>query len=293
MPLLSAAYVGRSLSKRQLHKFADYLDQDRQFRLWNYDAGELIAGLREAQRMDVGELIDGIYASYARSRGKEMWGDKTPSFFRKLTILNDFFPHAIFVHIVRDGRDVFDSWRRVDPVRNDPFMVALDWKYKVRRIESVLARVERARRITIRYEDLVETPRDIARSLCDKLEVEFEDSMLEFYKSSRQHIGDHHSKLIFGPIDATNRERWRDTLSAREVRIFEWTASASLDEFGYPLVGDRLGLADLSTIGRSLAFSLPRRAGQIVTTAAARAYAMRTGTRLRAPIRTGNPPADR
>ncbi|NIQ52190.1 MAG: sulfotransferase, partial [Gammaproteobacteria bacterium] len=47
------------------------------------------------------------------SRGKSRWGDKSPGYLTKLPLLRRMFPEAKFVNIIRDGRDVFLSVKRL------------------------------------------------------------------------------------------------------------------------------------------------------------------------------------
>src|SRR5690348_18455271 len=51
------------------------------------------------------EAICAIYAAYAAVRGKERYGDKTPLYMQSLATVARAFPHAKYVHVVRDGRD--------------------------------------------------------------------------------------------------------------------------------------------------------------------------------------------
>lgn len=46
---------------------------------------------------------------YSEIRGKPLVGNKTPSFVRRFYSLHSLWPHAKFVHIIRDGRDVYLS----------------------------------------------------------------------------------------------------------------------------------------------------------------------------------------
>jgi len=60
------------------------------------------------------DLLEVVYRTLARKRGKSRWGDKTPFNTFNMRELIKAFPNAQFIHIVRDGRDVHLSWREVD-----------------------------------------------------------------------------------------------------------------------------------------------------------------------------------
>ena len=55
--------------------------------------------------MTTGEAIAAIFETYAEHEGKPRWGDKTPLYMQQLPLLERLFPDAIWVHLVRDGRD--------------------------------------------------------------------------------------------------------------------------------------------------------------------------------------------
>ena len=60
---------------------------------------------RLTKGMPIGAAIATVYAVYADERGKSRWGDKTPMYMQNLRLLERLFPDALFVHLIRDGRD--------------------------------------------------------------------------------------------------------------------------------------------------------------------------------------------
>jgi hypothetical protein len=56
-------------------------------------------------RAGFADVIHAIYAGYAEARGKRRFGDRTPLYMQHLEVLEQAFPQARYVHIVRDGRD--------------------------------------------------------------------------------------------------------------------------------------------------------------------------------------------
>src|SRR5688572_29206309 len=61
----------------------------------------------------MGSAIGAVYRTYARSHGKARWGDKQPSYFRNVDLLRELWPDALFIHLVRDGRDCVASLKQV------------------------------------------------------------------------------------------------------------------------------------------------------------------------------------
>ena len=190
--------------------------------------------MRGCTTIHASQLIEHIYSSYAKSENKASWGDKS-LFFDKIQILREYFPSARFIHIVRDGRDVFDSWRKMDPTRDNPAVAAVDWSAKIRLVESSFSLLPPDKHLTIRYEDLLSDSEGVTRLVCEFLGIEFEDNMLQFHRSSDKYIGAHHSELIFRSIDSNNREKWRTNLTVDERYIFELFAKNTLAKYEYAL----------------------------------------------------------
>ncbi|MEO1923590.1 MAG: sulfotransferase, partial [Nautiliaceae bacterium] len=103
MPLLKEKYLNYVFQGKELDRVINYISKNPQFELWNKDFSSLFEEIKSKGRISLKELISNLYSFYAKLEGKLYWGDKTPSFFRKIDILRMLFPNAKFIHIVRDG----------------------------------------------------------------------------------------------------------------------------------------------------------------------------------------------
>jgi hypothetical protein len=275
VPLLKWENVTRTFSGDRLRRLRSYIADHPQFALWNYDASDFLTAIASREQIGLHDFIDRMYRSFCAAEKKTVWGDKS-LFFAHIPVLHALFPEAKFIHIVRDGRDVFHSWRRIDPTKDNAAVVALDWRYKLRKVEGDFARLPDTHHLTIRYEDLLAEPQAVLARVCALVGVDYESTMLDFYKTSRFYIGQHHSELIFSPLDKANAEKWRRTLTPREQRIFGRLARAALVEFGYQ-ESDRWSFADLMAAAVELAWGLPQRLGQVLGTKLITERAVRTG----------------
>ena len=266
IPLLKKKFLHRKIEKDSLTALIRYLSLNAQFKLWNYDSRAFLSQLSQKNGISLRDLIDGLFSSYCDSRGKKIWGDKTPSFFRKLDILSALFPDAKFIHIIRDGRDVFDSWRRMDPSKGNAAVTALDWRYKLFRIEKSFTGIPESNKIIIRYEDLIDGPYTTIKAVCRMIGINYEDRMLDFYKTSHEYIGTHHSELIFKPIDRENKYKWKKNLSLREIVVFNLLSKHCLKKNGYEIKGRQVKLTDLFSLLISLFLGLPMRMMRILQT---------------------------
>lgn len=121
---------------------------------------------------------------------------------RRIPILNTTFPTALYINIIRDGREVADSlakvhwwaadtlfWAGKKPVELEkegwhPMAIcANNWLEEVNGINRGLAEIEGERQISIRYEDLVSNPVDILKTLFDFMELDVSDDYIEKIQS--------------------------------------------------------------------------------------------------------------
>lgn len=276
MPLLNETYLRQGVKGAELKSLVNYLAANDEFKLWNYDAQPFLDWLAQKEEISLRELIDSMFKSYCHSEGKTIWGDKS-LFFRTIWILNELFPNARFIHIVRDGRDVFDSWRKMDPTKNNAAVMALDWRYKLYKIERSFGAIQAERTFTLRYEDLLENPETTIQHICNFLGITYEPAMLEFHKTSHNYIGEHHSNLIFKAIDNSNSAKWQKNLTSLEINSFNLLAKPCLGKFGYKLPPGEIFPNDLLKIALHLIIGIPKRIYQVARTSWAGAKALKKG----------------
>jgi sulfotransferase family protein len=160
------------------------------------------------------------------------WVDHTPHNIELAEWLLRAYPSARFIHIVRDGRAVAASLKKVDWGPKTVYYSADEW---IARVGGGLAAEDyfRERIMRVHYEDLVRKPERTVRTLCDFLGWPFEQEMIEkqgfavaaAYKAQHLLVGQYPDKLR---IDA-----WKQALSSREVEVFEAYAGAMLGYLGY------------------------------------------------------------
>jgi len=149
-------------------------------------------------------------------------------------------PEALFVHIIRDGRDIANSLRKMGEFT--PFFwnrrpgslieTALYWEWIVRKGREQGLKFP-ADYIELRYEELVTEPQNTLRHL-----GEFIDHDLDF---------DRIQSNALGSLSCTNSSfrgeqnserpvnRWKQALSSQQIAELERLIGLLLDELGYQL----------------------------------------------------------
>src|SRR5919112_1006367 len=77
-------------------------------------------------------IVEAPYAAYAAKHGKPRWADKTPHYVHHIDHLLRVWPRARFVVLVRDGRDVALSLRRMPFGPNNAWAAAQWWARGIR-----------------------------------------------------------------------------------------------------------------------------------------------------------------
>lgn len=241
MPLLRR-FRNRSnvhIPQKELENILKYISKNSQFKLWCMDPNPVISEILSSKQCTLRNLMEAFYKHYAILQGKNIWGDKTPSFFRMIPVLNQIFPEAKFIHVVRDGRDVYLSRKRMNPLMKNLSVSAIEWKYKIIKARRDLEKLPTNKWIEIRYEDLVKNPENIVKKICEFLGIKYEKKMLLFYKDSSKYIGKHHSKLIFKPISKSSLGRYKRELSFKDTRKFELLTKDLLKLYKYEILTSR------------------------------------------------------
>ncbi|HEU0304494.1 MAG TPA: sulfotransferase [Gaiellaceae bacterium] len=208
---------------------------------WDVPAEKLALRLRQGMR--TGEAIAAVFSAYADKHGKPRWGDKTPMNMRHLGLIDELFPDAQYVHLIRDGRDaalafldmpegvVTKTWAHP----RSPAGFACEWRTEVRGARALGSRVGPSRFFELRYEDLVADTEGAIRAVCDFAALPFEPAMLEYAGAVDVSAKPHHQRLLQPPTRGVRD--WRSQMSAGDVAAFERIAGDLLAELGYEVRG--------------------------------------------------------
>ena len=173
-------------------------------------------------------LVETIFQAIATERGKGSWGYKRASLARMSgSNVNDIFPQAKFVHIIRDGREVVLSMRAAARalLERSWHFGAVDWVSHVSLGKDVAARIGADRYMEIRYEHLMASPADVLVEILDFCGGGPDRDA----RAARIHaeVGD----LVKGD----NTEKWKSQMPAHAVRQVERVAGPLLQALGYTL----------------------------------------------------------
>jgi len=181
-------------------------------------------------------LVDDVFSRYAHKYGKLRWAEKTPTNILHIDYLFRLFPHAKFLHIVRDPRDTYCSIRhsaRTDKpgwARFTPNRAAIDWR------ESILCgkrwRDSAERYFELKYEDLVLDPQQVLRSILLFIDEPWDSQLLD---PEADDTDVRRQKIRRDQIVTTSIGRWKEELIPSEVEEIQSVSGAFMVELGYEL----------------------------------------------------------
>lgn len=232
------------------------LDNPR-FALMEIEHQDLEDLLADNGSMPYTVFMTGVYDLYGKKRGKNLVGDKTPSYVRSIPTLHHLWSDARFVHIIRDGRDVCLSamnWksggelrRRFVPLHEEPVTTtAAWWDWLVRSGREAGETLPPNLYHEVRYESLVSDPAAECESLCDFLDLPYDEAMVRFHEGRERPKPGRSAKNAWLRVTPGLRD-WTTDMSPRDIERFEATAGELLDELGYERAAPHPGSKGLTT----------------------------------------------
>lgn len=168
------------------------------------------------------------------------WVEKTPRTESCAKELDELFPEAKLLQIVRDPRAVFASFKNRIMARYGSHAKAhrlpRSWNRSAREIPRL--RQDPERYLVIRYEDLVRNPREVLKQVCTWGEFEFSENMLEPTRAGRGWQGNSAFPQAFHGISAAPVDKWKNCLTEHEIWWIEWHCRRGMKLAGYAFQTD-------------------------------------------------------
>jgi hypothetical protein len=228
-------------------KKRDYLFSDRYRDTWVPQLRKLIGARFEAQAAqdiaDAGGIDEPIVVV------------KEPGSHAADTIM-DLFPRSSLIFLLRDGRDVVDSW--LDAYRDgswatDEGAYPLDdtgrpalirwqssvWLHRTEVVQETYARTDPARRVLIRYEEMRSDPATALQRICEMLGIEASREQLQEIAAANEFARVPKADKGAGrEIRRAEPGGWANHMSREEILEMHEILAEKLDELGYLRPGD-------------------------------------------------------
>ena len=185
-----------------------------------------------------------FFAARARAQGRPLFLHKFTGWPRS-GFVRRIFPETRFIHIVRDGRAVANSflqmpwwqgyrgpdewsWGPLPPSmeqeweasgRSFAVLAGLEWKLLIEAFEAARALVPESQWLEVRYEDFVAEPREHVRAMLDHLGLAWTPDFERGFRRYR--------------FDAGRREAYRRDLGIHDVAMLDASLAPVLARHGY------------------------------------------------------------
>lgn len=194
-----------------------------------------------------GDFIRVVLDSVTRQQNAQRWAFYDPDNVLHFRHVKKDIPNALFVHIIRDGRDIALSLKKMGGFAPLPWdrsetsslvATALYWEWMVHRGREA-AKLFPADYIEVRYEDLITQPRETLGRLggfidhdldYDRVQQAGLGSLSKTNSSFREEAGKDNNKEKINPLG-----RWRDRLSTENIAAIESAVGECLEENRYQL----------------------------------------------------------
>lgn len=207
--------------------------------LWGFPSRKIYERLEATpgERQSLYTIVTELYDAYSRNYfpAATLWGDKTPLHTENLLWIEQLFPRARYIHLVRDGRDVVSSHLK-HGLSEDLRPAARHWKKNLRRARGLQSRIDSQRFLRVCYEQLVRESESVVVKVCDFLEINYDSRMLQPWKLAdtlpELEQYDHYDR-VSQPISTESVGKWQTRISDEEhVRLHELLLP-ELQEEGY------------------------------------------------------------
>jgi len=165
----------------------------------------------------------------------KIWVDHTPINIEYVDLLKRLYPNAKFLHIIRDGRGVASSHKRLSWGPNNMLDMSNYWLKKLAYGFAYESKYPKDI-LSIRYEDLVSNTQITVTKITDFLGIKYEASMLNANGLIVPESTKHQHELVGQKADKSKIRSWEKTLSKREIEIFEYETKNMLNLLGYNTV---------------------------------------------------------
>ena len=146
----------------------------------------------------------------------------------------DFRPFIIY--LVRDGRDVALSFKKIMIGEKHIYHLAAKWKKEQDLALNYLDTLPAEAYIIVRYENLVADPASVMKEICAKLGVVYSDSVLNYYQSNESHKTAESGKMwenVEKPVMKDNTGKYKSEFSHFDLQLFERIAGDTMDRLAY------------------------------------------------------------
>ncbi|WP_227368253.1 sulfotransferase family protein [Halomonas sp. M20] len=224
-------------------KFADNVAKSKKFETWGVPSKLVLENIMKFRPERYSEMAACVYHAYGEffNKNPRSLGDKNNYYINHLGEIDQFFPGAQKIFIIRDGRDVACSYidilsKKINSTYKPKLPstiseMASEWSLNA---AKAIEREKEQGVLIVKYENLIENPNGILREVCSSLGVGFSSEMLSYYQKNDEPTDFMQWKSkTFEPVDKKNHGQYKRILTKDQINEFEKHAFVNLEYFNY------------------------------------------------------------
>jgi len=224
--------------RQNRERMVDAWLQSKLFRATFLDAEKIRAKLL-AECRNGGDFLRIVMGEMTRTQGADRWSDNSPEELQCALTIKKYLPEALFIHMIRDGRDVSLSldarphaWiRPFSWDRQDSLAIAgVFWEWSVNRGRQIGRRLGDDY-LEVNFEKMqADVPGTLARI------GDFIQHDLNYDRIMRVGIGSvSQPNTSFKGDGGSPVGRWKKKIAPEKLELFEALVGPTLKELGYPV----------------------------------------------------------
>ena len=240
------------VTSNRLDEYISDLESSKRIEDWKMDYAQLKEKIVQENPDNYAKLGEIVYVFYGEQKGKKakVIADKNNYYINHFNDLNEIWPDAKYILVVRDGRDVACSYLNMETlVTNSPYKpklstdiktIAKEWLTNNQNVLSFSESLNNNQFMVIRYEDFVTNSELYLTKVCNFLGLNFEPEMLNYYiKNAKEQDEplsslDWKKKTLEKP-DKENIGKYKMELEKESIVEFNAIATDLLQKFNYEI----------------------------------------------------------
>jgi len=222
------SYLAQGLS---LSECKEQILEDQFLQNLELDLEKIVAEAKSCE-----DFYKKMMSEYLAKKSKEYIGDKDPKNIENLKVIKKYFPNALIVHIYRDPRAVIASrlkakWSKDNPLWQHILAYKTQFSYMKKH-----QHIFKDNFVELKYEELLENPETQLEKILLKLNLEFEDEMLEFFKSADDVVkGEEKSwkENLYKPVMKENIDKYKSEIDQKTIERIEKALYPQMQKCGY------------------------------------------------------------
>ena len=184
-----------------------------------------------------GDMLSAAMTAFAVVTGQltdqtKYWLEKTPYNERFARQIFQWWPEARCIHVVRDPRDNFVSYRRKHPDWSAGFF-AWNWETSTRLGLRNVIEFGKKRYWMVTYEEFVQNPEEVLEKIRSFLAISDNKALRQPTRDGKEWKGNSMWSEQFNQISSAPVGRWKDALKPAEVAAIQGTARYGMKSMGY------------------------------------------------------------